>query len=145
MTDINAISFEMAQAMMKLFKHFKPKHFIGNLKPTEMMVLMTVFFNYKEKCRTVNPSDISDELGLSKSALTALLNSLEEKKLIERKLSAQDKRRIAITFTKDAELLVDEHHKSVEKTVYSLAEHLGKEDSQKFIALLAKSHKFLSE
>jgi DNA-binding MarR family transcriptional regulator len=142
-------AYDMAQAMMRFFKIFKPRRFIQNINPTEMMVIMSVFFFNKEGNKSVNPSDISEELGLSKSALTAVLNSLEEKDLIERRLSDNDRRRIVLNLSEKGTALVQahhqNHHKCMENSFLRLSSHLGKEDSEKFIELLNKAIDFLSD
>ena len=46
------------------------------------------------------PSFISDKLNLSRVAVTVSLNQMEKEGLIERKLSAQDRRNIIVNITK---------------------------------------------
>lgn len=137
-------AYELAQTFTKLFVFFKPKRFIKDLKPTEMMVLMSVTFISKDGI-VVTPSKICDKLGFSKSSLTAILNSLEEKELIERTLSKDDRRMIFINLTAQSKQLLNSYHNDVNNYLTNLADFLGEEDTEKFIELLKKAHTYISE
>lgn len=136
-------AYELAQSMIKLFVFFKPKKFINNVKPIEIMVLKTISIVGKENHAGVTPSKICEELGLSKSALTAILNSLEERKFIDRTLSKDDRRMIFVSLTTEANKLMDTCHSDLQNTFLNLAEYLGEEDTLKFIELISKSQEFL--
>lgn len=82
----NEKAYELAQVLTKLLCHMKPKKIMSDVNPSQMMVIMAITFSCKEK-GYVTPSMISEELGLSKSALTAILNSLEEKKLYRKRVN----------------------------------------------------------
>ena len=138
-------AFELAQAMTKLFLLLKPKKNINNIKPIEFMVLKATSIIGKCKDNDVTPSKICEELGLSKSALTAVLNSLEDNGLIERNLSKDDRRMIFVSLTDKALTMMNEYHQSLQNSFKNLAEYLGEEDTAKFIELLNKSQYFISK
>ena len=129
---------------MKLFIFFKPKK-ISDLKPIEFIVLKAIRLNGRDNDNCVTPSKICDELGLSKSALTAILNSLEDKQIIERNLSHNDRRMIILTLTEKGQELINDCHAEIRTPFINLSEYLGEEDTLKLIDLLNKSYEFLSK
>lgn len=138
-------AYELAQSMMKMFMFFKPKKFNNDLKPIELMVLKTIAILGKENINEVTPTKICEELGLSKSALTAILNSLEKRCLIERNLAKDDRRMILITSTEKSNEIMSACHSELQNTFFTLAEFLGEEDTLKFIELLNKSQDFITK
>ena len=137
--------YELAQSIMKLFMFFKPKKNLYNIKPIEMMTIKSIAHIGAENTKDVTPKMICNELGLSKSALTAVLNSLEEKNFIERKLSKDDRRMILITLTEKASNFHEQFHLSMQNTLLNLAESLGEEETDKLIELLKKTYTYFSE
>lgn len=67
----------------------------------------------------IKPSIISDKLNLSRVAVTVSLNQMEKEGLIERKLSAQDRRNIIVNIT---DLGLIEVKKSREKAYFFLTD-----------------------
>ena len=144
-TDISSDkAYDLAQGLTKLLSFLKPKKFVKDIKPIQMMVLMSICFLTKENGYAI-PSMISEELGLSKSALSAILNSLEQKKLLTRQLSSEDRRMLLLSLTKDAFKLMDTYHENVKISVMQLADYLGEDDTEKFIELLTKANKYLEK
>lgn len=135
-------TYNLAQGMTKLVHCFKPKQFMKDIKPIQMMVIMSIKFMSNDN-KNVTPTLICEELGLSKSALTATLNSLEEKGLVTRQLSPNDRRMLLLFLTETAMKLMNSFHDNVQISANNLANYLGDEDTDKFIELLAKSNEFL--
>lgn len=140
----NEKSYELAQGLTKLFSLMKPKKIMKDVNPTQMMVIMSIAYICKDK-GYATPSMISEELGLSKSALTAILNSLEEKNLIERQLSKEDRRMIMLKLTDKSVALHVEYHGKVNSSILNLANYLGEEDTEKFIQLISKANNYLNK
>lgn len=139
MPEENSKYLELSQSLIRLVKFFKPKAPSNLIKPPEMMVIMTLHFLNRNGNHSVNPSDISDELGFSKSALTAILNSLEEKMLIERSVDEHDRRRIILKPTQGTIDLIEDHVNSVKNSALKLSKSFNKEDTEKLIELINKA------
>jgi len=137
--------YELAHSMMKLFIMLKPKKTVDSLNPIEFMVLRSISNEGNVGEADVTPTKICDELGLSKSALTGILNSLEEKNLIIRTLAKDDRRMILLTLTSEATKAMHSCHSYVKSSIHNLAEFLGEEDTENFIKLLNKSREFLAK
>ena len=113
---------------------FKPKHKKNELSLAEIMILTVL---YKEQCQSNNhilPSKLSDELGLSRSALSPILNQLEKRGCIERILDERDRRQIIIQLKMSLdELLLESKDKMNE-----LMNALNQEEVNQFVTLLKK-------
>lgn len=135
-------TYQIAQHFAKVCIFCKPRK-DDVLKPTEIMVLMQVCSNVKSDNEGIIPTEICEELGLSKSSLTALLNSLEDKGFIERELSSEDRRKIIVRATSKAKDFHNQFHKGLNNRFNGISEYLGEEEANKLIELLEKTHRFL--
>lgn len=86
----------------------------------------------------VIPSDISNEMGITSARIAATLNSLEGKGLIERRIDADDRRRILIDLTEQGKEQVQKHYKMITSMVTNMLEYLGEEDAEEFIRIMKK-------
>jgi DNA-binding MarR family transcriptional regulator len=57
----------------------------------------------------LNPSEISEIQGTSRNTISALIRSLEENGLVERRLDQQDRRRFNISLTEAGQDLLKQH------------------------------------
>lgn len=57
--------------------------------------------------------ELAEKIGISKQQMTRLIASLEEKKLVARKLSDTDKRQVVVSLTPEASRYWDEHNEQV--------------------------------
>lgn len=113
---------------------FKPKHKKSELSLAEIMVLTVL---YKEQCSTkqdILPSKLSEELGLSRSALSPVLNELEKKGCIERILDEHDRRQIIIRLKINPDEFMQERKDKIIEVMGSLSS----EESIQFLNLLKK-------
>ena len=76
-----------------------------------------------EKNRTLTPSDLSNELEISRQRVTATLNSLKSKNLINMEMGKEDRRIIIITIS--TEDYITEKGNEVEKEMKVFVEKLG--------------------
>lgn len=113
---------------------FKPKHKRSELSFAEIMVLTVL---YKEQCgnkQDILPSKLSEELGLSRSALSPILNELEKKGLIERYLNENDRRQIIIRLISNPE----DFMKDRKEMIRNVTKSLSAEERTQFLYLLKK-------
>lgn len=132
------ISFKLARSIMKLFAMLRPKKHLNNIKPIETMVIMCTK-GMLHKHKYVTPSMICNELGISKSNLTNILNSLENNGFLKREFCPDDRRNVSIILKPKADEIHSLFHKQMDKQVNELSDYLGKEDTEKLIELLSKS------
>lgn len=92
----------------------------------------------KNKGEYILPSDISDEMEISTARVTAILNNLEDKKLIERKIDKKDRRKIQVKLTILGEEKANKHNEDVIQHIVDMFKLLGKEDSREFVRIVSK-------
>lgn len=140
----NAIVLELTQALFHLKKGIKPEKDFP-LKHGEMSVLIFISKLSKKNGKGGIPSQIGAILGLSRPAVTPILNGLEEQGFITRTMSKEDRRVHEITLTQKGEELVKTLFESFNKSIFKLVEGLGEKDSKELLRLLKRSEEILSQ
>lgn len=74
----------------------RPSKNAGDLSVGERMVMMTLNKHYSHTQQGLLPSELGLKMGLSRSAVTPLLNGLEAKDYLTRTVNTQDRRQILI-------------------------------------------------
>lgn len=93
-----------------------------------------LYFLHKSKQNAI-PSDISNMMNISSAKVAALLNKLEVKKLIVRKVDASNRRLILVDLTAEGEVAAEaQYHMVIDKTVEVLKK-LGVEDAKEFVRI----------
>lgn len=90
-------------------------------------------------------SSVREKIKLAPSTITPILNSLEEKGLIERIIDKKDRRNIYIKLSKKGEIFTKEAHEKLEELMYSYIKYMGEKDINEFMRLTKKTKKFLKE
>ncbi len=114
----------------------------------EFFMLHTIARCIKEKQDTEDDSGIkvsvlSLYLHMSKPAVSQMLNSLESKGLIERRVAKNDRRLVLVSLTADGNALMEENHKKLVETVDDLIQKFGESDTKTLISLLNKLYDIL--
>ena len=118
---------------------FKPKHKKSELSLAEIMVLTVLYKEQSSTKQDVLPSYLSNELGLSRSALSPILNGLEKNGCIERILDENDRRQIIIRLKKNPDEMMFER----KEKIIEMMNVLSKEEISQFYTLLQKINKSL--
>jgi DNA-binding MarR family transcriptional regulator len=86
-----------------------------------------------------SPSDIADNLGVTRATTTGLLDGLERNGLIERRSDASDRRMISVAITDEARLLLDKLAPSILSTSGPMiVDALDSDERTTLLALLTK-------
>lgn len=84
------------------------------------------------------PSEISHAMGTTSARIAAVLNSLEKKGMIMRRIDVEDRRRILIDLTEIGREYVNEQKQKQLNFVVKLFEYLGEYDSKEYIRIMKK-------
>ena len=84
----------------------------------------------------VIPSEVGKMMNVSTPRITAILNKLEAKNLIERNISPEDRRNIFITLSAEGRKIVEEKKAQQEKLIQTLVSRVDEQDIQAFIRVL---------
>lgn len=93
----------------------------------------------------ISASKLAESLEVSLPRITSVLNSLESKKLIERKVDSEDKRKTVVSITDvGKKLVLSKKEEAVEK-ISKIIERLDEKDINQYIALARKIGKIIDE
>ncbi len=113
-------------AKMRTLNHFS-RFAIEGLTQVEMRVLASIFIAWGRK-EEVRPGMIAGAVGSSKSALSQVLRSLEEKGFIERRRSEKDSRAVVLVPTKRAKEEIDALRGVLDQEMAELIAYIGLDD-----------------
>lgn len=108
----------------------------NTLTDADLAVLFTIKFaddNIKIKL-----TDIANKLELTLPAVTHKVNDLEERGLLVKKVSTNDRRVVNLELTTDAKKELDSIVDSYYNPLFILMDRLGKEDSKTLLKILDK-------
>ncbi len=103
------------------------------LSPAQMGMLYMIFYH-----REVSPKDIADNLGITKSAVTQLLDPLVEKDLVQRHNDPRDRRIIRLGITTKGKRLIRQWTKLKYAGIRSALDSLETQELERFNQLCQK-------
>lgn len=98
---------------------------------------------YKHKSLT--PGEISKKLQITTARVAAILNALEDKKIIIRKIDPKDRRKIIVSLTEDGLTKSQEHKEKMLDQITDVLLKLGKDDTDKLLDIVAKVNHIIEE
>lgn len=131
--DYKKIAIEYLETMFQLRKQNCQKQ-VNESMHGEVFVL---FYIYKHSNEVI-PGDISNEMGISSARIAAILNSLENKEYIIRKIDKDDRRRIIIDLTETGKTFIESQYKEIIDITTSMLKYLGEKDSNDFIRIMKR-------
>lgn len=127
----NNLKNEFIEALLQLYISNQASS-IAEMLEGEHAVLSYIL---KEK-QDVTPTNISLKLGITKSRVTAILNSLHEKELVLLKRKSDDRRKIIVSLTEKGEEAIVSKLIVLDNKILKLIEELGVEKSIALIEIL---------
>ena len=127
----NNLKNEFIEALLQLYISNQASS-IAEMLEGEHAVLSYIL---KEK-QDVTPTNISLKLGITKSRVTAILNSLHEKELVLLKRKSDDRRKIIVSLTETGEEAIVSKLIVLDNKILKLIEELGVEKSIMLIEIL---------
>lgn len=118
----NNLKNEFIEALLQLYISNQASS-IAEMLEGEHAVLSYIL---KEK-QDVTPTNISLKLGITKSRVTAILNSLHEKELVLLKRKSDDRRKIIVSLTEKGEEAIVSKLIVLDNKILKLIEELGVE------------------
>ena len=90
-------------------------------------------------------SDLSDEMALSNSTVSGIIDRLEKNKFVERKRSEEDRRVVMVDVTEDFRKEAKERFKTVEDSLSSVMELATPEEAEEVLKGFATLDKLLNK
>lgn len=111
----------------------------GAISPQEIDMLSRIFIS--EEART--PLDLSVLMGLSKSAVSRLIESLEKKEFLEKQFSKKDKRSYTLYITEKGHQELQQAYRHYLKPIYNLRRTLGEERFNSLLTQIKEANSLL--
>jgi DNA-binding MarR family transcriptional regulator len=124
-------------------KHHAKYHTKAETKRSEMAVLSVLEGKIKENGLMI--TEISKMLKLPPSAITPVINNLEERHLIIRKNSPGDRRIVLVELTDTGHEFYNKKQEFFFRKSVQLCNYLGEEDAQEFVRLFKKASEFMND
>lgn len=118
------------------------QRYLSNLNFNEMQVLL--FLKKKQDKDDIIMSDISDELKITRSAITQIVNKLEEKQFVERFTNKEERKNVFIRITKLGNDIFEVELERVAKMISKAVEKFGPAKTRQLIELLNDFYATLS-
>ena len=131
--DYTNLSKEFLQTVYSFYQ-VRSQQQLNNAMHGEAFVLQ--FIASKEN--TTIPSDIKNAMSISSARIATVLNSLEDKGLIIRKIDSQDRRRTILKLTKAGEAKVEESAQELLDVAKRMLAYLGEADAKNCIRILGR-------
>ena len=135
---------DLIQAFTQLAKFDWEKKTVGGFKPSEIRVL-TCIKQMNQSTPEIKVSEISKQLNVTMPSVTPILNQLEKKRLISRKIDKHDRRVILVTLTNEGDLVAVNALEQLYQTFSSLQESIGLEDSKELTRILTNVYEFFKK
>ena len=86
----------------------------------------------------VSQSDLSEKLDVSIARIVAIINTLQKKKLIEKKIDANDKRKTIISITEAGKEIITQRKKQAIQFIENVIKELDEKEIEQYIAINKK-------
>lgn len=144
-------SQQQARAFIDLVMGLKKQHFHSMIKEegytqNEKLVLYLIHETLKRtKEDKVSLSHLRKRIQLAPSTVTPILNSLENKGVIQRLIDPLDRRNIFVKLSEKGISYTSQVYQELEKVIETYIEYMGEEDMDQFIRLIKKTNEFFLE
>lgn len=129
--DYSALTSELLKKMALLIRS-NPHKQIGEYAGGEICILN--YLVYIDGAAL--PSEMSLAMEISSARIAAILNSLERKEMISRKIDTSDRRKVLVTITDQGKTYVFEKRKHIHRNMERILRQLGENDSNECIRIL---------
>jgi DNA-binding MarR family transcriptional regulator len=96
---------------------------------------LCLLMHLKRQNDPVLPSELSEAMSVSTARITRLLNTLEERNLIQRSIDVTDRRKIIVELTEAGDRYLEAVYARTHRRASAVIEALGAEDTEAFIRI----------
>ena len=99
---------------------------------------LCLLMHLKRQSDLVLPSELSEVMSVSTARIARLLNTLEDRGLIQRSMDLSDRRKIVVNLTEAGERYLKEVYKRTHRRASAVIDALGAEETETFIRIAEK-------
>lgn len=93
----------------------------------------------------VHPTDLCQKLEVTTPRITVILNEMEEKGLVERQISKEDRRKIVVVLTDKGKEAMTGGRRRHEEYMRTLIERIGEADAEAYLRVMKAEEELLNE
>lgn len=135
---------ELATKLLKDLWDNRPNRFNNFLDESnkgEFGLLNYIYFETKE----VSAGMLSEKLKVSTARIASILNSLEAKKLIKRKIGTDDKRKVVVEITTEGKEIIKKYQEEVVNKVSYIISRIGQEKVKQYFDIMLEINSIIND
>ncbi|MGE4273435.1 MAG: MarR family winged helix-turn-helix transcriptional regulator [Desulfitobacterium sp.] len=132
------------ELMEKFRRNMMSKRMSGEVPRSEFKLLKVVKTNSTEG-EGVTISSLSDHLGISKPAVSQMINHLEDEGYIERGSTKNDRRLVFVRLTDRGEQYMAQRYQEFLQAMTGIFNRMGEKDTEELLRLLEKLYDIVTD
>lgn len=135
---------ELATKLLKDLWDNRPNrfnNFLDDFNKGEFGLLNYIYFETKE----VSAGMLSEKLKVSTARIASILNSLEAKKLIKRKMGTDDKRKVVVEITTEGKEIIKKYQEEVVNKVSYIISKIGQEKAKQYFDIMLEINSIIND
>lgn len=135
---------ELATKLLKDLWDNRPNrfnNFLDEFNKGEFGLLNYIYFETKE----VSAGMLSEKLKVSTARIASILNSLEIKKLIKRKIGTDDKRKVVVEITTEGKEIIKKYQEEVVNKVSYIISRIGQEKAKQYFDIMLEINSIIND
>lgn len=135
---------ELATKLLKDLWDNRPNrfnNFLDEFNKGEFGLLNYIYFETKE----VSAGMLSEKLKVSTARIASILNSLEAKKLIKRKIGTDDKRKVVVEITTEGKEIIKKYQEEVVNKVSYIISRIGQEKVKQYFDIMLEINSIIND
>lgn len=132
------------EIMEKFRRNMMNKKMSGEIPRSEFKLLKVIKMNSTER-EGVTISSLSDHLEISKSAVSQMINLLEDEGYIERVFTKNDRRLVYVRLTDGGEKYIAQRYQEFLESMTEIFNRMGEKDTEELLRLLEKLYDIVTE
>lgn len=135
---------ELATKLLKDLWDNRPNRFNNFLDESnkgEFGLLNYIYFETK----VVSAGMLSEKLKVSTARIASILNSLEAKKLIKRKIGTDDKRKVVVEITTEGKEIIKKYQEEVVNKVSYIISRIGQEKVKQYFDIMLEINSIIND
>lgn len=132
------IKEELVHAMLRIRKVGMPSSSGLDIRMGELIVMKRLAEHPLCPDRDFHVSDIHSNLYMTKPALSQMLNVLEKKGYVSRRIDRSDRRKISVALTPEGEDILKRAKEDMDRTMGTIISRFGEENTRQLIRLFTQ-------
>ena len=130
------VNEKVLEAWLRLSTTISNERIVSKMPYNEALICGILYYNEKsQRKETITATELCTRVRMLKSQMNRTLNSMEEKGLIFRERSAEDKRQVYVTLNMENVEIYEQQHREILEFVGTLMERIGKDKAAEIVRL----------